>query len=78
MRIKSTDKGKETKTYPYEKVMTPYEKLKSLPNAAKYLKHGNSFEKLDLLANNMNDNESAKLLQSERKKLFKLIFERNN
>ena len=71
-------KGKETKTYPYEKVMTPYEKLKSLPNAAKYLKHGNSFEKLDLLANNMNDNESAKLLQSERKKLFKLIFERNN
>ena len=71
-------KGKETKTYPYEKVMTPYEKLKSLPNAAKYLKDGNSFEKLDLLANNMNDNESAKLLQSERKKLFKLIFEQNN
>jgi hypothetical protein len=49
-----------------------------LPNANKYLKPENSFKKLDLTANDLNDNESAKLLQLERKKLFKLIFEQNN
>ena len=70
-------KGKETKTYPYDKVMTPYEKLKSLPDASKYLKPENSFKKLDFTANYINDNESAKLLQLERKKLFKLSFEQN-
>ena len=71
-------KGKETKTYPYDKVMTPYEKLKPLPDASKYLKPENSFKKLDFTANYINDNESAKLLQLERKKLFKLSFEQNN
>ncbi|MFT5950181.1 MAG: hypothetical protein ACI9BN_000419, partial [Francisella sp.] len=33
---------------------------------------------LDFTANYINDNESAKLLQLERKKLFKLSFEQNN
>ncbi|MFT4694633.1 MAG: hypothetical protein ACI8TE_001551, partial [Francisella sp.] len=36
------------------------------------------FEKLGFTANYINDNESAKLLQLERKKLFKLSFEQNN
>ena len=31
-------KGKQRKTYPYKQMMTPYEKLKSLPKAACYLK----------------------------------------
>ncbi|MFT5951118.1 MAG: hypothetical protein ACI9BN_001381, partial [Francisella sp.] len=56
----------------------PYEKLKSLPDASKYLKPENSFKKLDFTANYINDNESTKLLQLERKKLFKLSFEQNN
>lgn len=43
-------KGKIRKTYPAEKVATPYEKLKSLPNAAAYLKAGVSFEQLDATA----------------------------
>ena len=32
---KIDDKGKIKKTYPYKKIMTPYEKFKSLPNAEK-------------------------------------------
>ena len=31
-------KGKQKKTYPYKAMMTPYEKLKSLPDAKQYLK----------------------------------------
>ncbi|MFT5950861.1 MAG: hypothetical protein ACI9BN_001116, partial [Francisella sp.] len=44
---------------------------------SKYLKPENSFKKLGFTANYINDNESAKLLQLERKKLFKLSFEQN-
>ena len=61
-----------------EQLNNNFESILPRINASKYLKSGNSFEKLDLLANNINDNESAKLLQLERKKLFDLIFEQNN
>ena len=40
-------KGKVRKIYPYAKMMTPYEKLKSLPNVESYLKPGTSFKQLD-------------------------------
>jgi hypothetical protein len=39
-------KGKERKRYRYEKMMTPYEKFKSLPEASQYLKPSLTFEKL--------------------------------
>ncbi|MFT4694686.1 MAG: hypothetical protein ACI8TE_001604, partial [Francisella sp.] len=48
--------------------------LKSLPDASKYLKPENSFKKLDFTANYINDNESAKLLQLERKKTIQTNF----
>ena len=44
-------KGKIKKSYPYEEVRTPYEKLKSLPQAESYLCPGVTFEKLDAIAN---------------------------
>ena len=44
------DKGKQKKTYPYEAIMTPYDKLKSLANAEQYLKDDMTFAKLDELA----------------------------
>jgi len=44
-------RGKVKKTYPYEEVMPPYEKLKSLPEAESYLRPGITFEKLDAIAN---------------------------
>ena len=40
-------KGRQRKRYPYKLMMTPYEKLRSLPNAALSLKPGITFEKLD-------------------------------
>jgi len=68
-------KGKEKKQYKYDDMMTPYDKLKSLDNAAEYLKEGMSFEKLDDIAYAMTDNEAARHLQAQRKALFKTINE---
>ena len=70
------EKGKKQKTYPYELMMTPYEKLKSLHNAQNYLKDGLSFEIMDRIAYAMTDNQSANLLKQGRKQLFKTIDER--
>jgi len=69
-------KGKERKKYPYKNMMTPYDKLKSLPNAKKYLKEDVSFETMNEIAFAMTDNQSADKLQSARRLLFKTIDER--
>jgi hypothetical protein len=45
--ITTDDKGKQRKTYPYKSMMTPYEKLKSLPHAKTHLKADFHFEILD-------------------------------
>lgn len=63
-------KGKERKKYPYENIMTPYEKLKSLPNAATYLNPGISFDMLDKIATQESDLVCAKKLQQARIQLF--------
>jgi transposase InsO family protein len=73
--IKIDAKGKQKKTYPYKKMMTPYEKFKSLENGKQYLKPGLSFKELEQMANQMNDNDAAKQLQKARNKLFQIIFE---
>jgi len=49
------EKGKEKKVYPYKNMKTPYEKLKSLPEAASYLKQGVTFEQLDAIAYKISD-----------------------
>mgnify|MGYP002639021548 FL=1 len=67
-------KGKQQKTYPYKNIMTPYDKLKSLPNAAQYLKPEISFEVADEYALQMSDNEAADRMNKARQKLFSLIF----
>jgi len=66
-------KGKQRKVYRYENLMTPYDKLKSLPSAKDYLKPGVTFEILDALANQISDNQAADQLQKARQKLFKSI-----
>jgi hypothetical protein len=58
-------------------MMTPYEKLKSLPEAAASLKPGVSFEALDELAAALSDNEAARRLNEARKKLFQSINRRS-
>lgn len=63
-------KGKIKKVYKQADYMTPYEKLKSLPNAKQYLKPGITFEQLDQIAMRHTDNEMAQKVQEERRKLF--------
>ena len=65
--------GKRRKRYPYANLMTPYEKLKSLPDAAGYLKPGITFEQLDDIAMQHSDNEAARLLNEARARLFRAI-----
>ena len=66
-------KGKQRKVYRYENLMTPYDKLKSLPGAKDYLKPGVTFEILDAVAYQISDNQAADRLQKARQKLFKII-----
>jgi len=68
-------KGKQRKTYPYEQMMTPYEKLKSLPEAASYLKPGITFQNLDAIAYAISDNEAAKEMNEAKQQLFRTIHE---
>lgn len=63
--------GKQHKKYPYANMMTPYEKLKSLPNAEQYLNLGVSFKELDIAAQKETDLEAAKKAKLAREKLFR-------
>jgi len=71
-------KGKQRKQYRYEDMMTPYEKLRSLPKPSQYLKPGITFKQLDAFANKMTDNEAAEQLNTARDLLFKQLHERLN
>jgi len=66
-------KGRIKKTYPYEEVKTPYERLKSLPQAESYLRPGVTFEKLETIANQMSDNQFAERMVKARSNLFQQI-----
>jgi len=70
-------KGKDKKIYPYDCMMTPYDKLKSIDKAKDYLKTGVTFEILDKVAYSQTDDQAAEHLQKERNKLFKTINERD-
>ncbi len=71
-------RGKVKKTYPYQMVMTPYEKLKSLPEAQSYLQPGVTLEKLSDIANQISDNEFAERMVKARSNLFQHISRRLN
>ena len=47
-------------------MMTPYEKLKSLPNAQDFLKPGMSFQALDAYVAATSDNQAAQQLNQAR------------
>ena len=66
-------KGKRRKHYRYQDLMTPYDKLKSLPQAEQSLKPGITFESLDAIATQCSDNEAARRLNQARAELFQLI-----
>ena len=65
--------GRRRRKYPQELVMTPYEKLRSLPGADGFLKPGITFEQLDAVAQAATDLEAAQEVQRARKALFRLV-----
>ena len=70
------DKGRQRKRYLYEHMMTPYEKLRSLPAAQQRLKAGITWKTLDALASAMSDHKSAKPLNESRDLLFRSLTRR--
>jgi len=69
--------GKTRKRYLLKDMMTPYEKLKSLPNAQAFLKPGIDLAQLDHLAQALSDNDAARRLNAARNKLFTSINRRS-
>ena len=71
-------RGKQHKTYPYEAMMAPYDKLKSLSEPEQYLKPGLTLKQLDDIVCAISDNDAAKQLNEAKRKLFKTIFEQEH
>lgn len=63
-------RGKERKRY--DTYQTPYERLRSLPNAAQYLV-GTTFAELDVIAHRMSDTEYATMMQIRKAELFRML-----
>jgi transposase InsO family protein len=70
-------KGRQRKRYPYQLMMTPYEKLRSLPKPEQFLKPEITFVQLDAQATAVSDNDAAQRLNDARAILFRTIFNRS-
>ena len=70
-------KGKVKKRYPQRLVMTPLEKLASLPKAESFLKPGTTLSQLQTKAKRLTDNEAARQLNDARRRLFLFIQRRS-
>lgn len=73
--IQTDDKGKKRKVYTI--YQPPYEALKQIVGAHKFLKPGQTFEKLDTIAYSHSDNEWANIMREEERKLFQKIRQKN-
>ena len=67
------DDGRTTKRYPYANVATPYDKLKSLDHAERFLKPGVSFAELDAFALSVSDLDDAAAVNAARAEMFRAI-----
>ena len=70
---KINSKGKIIKSYPLCNYMTPYDKLKSIPDIESYLKPGIDLKDLERIALTKSDNEFAEEMQKAKKELFEKI-----
>lgn len=70
-------KGKIRKTYPHDQIMTPWERLKSIPQYETRLKPDVTAQSLEQQANAMSDNDAAKQVQKARQLLFQSINRRS-
>jgi transposase InsO family protein len=64
-------KGKVKNKYPYEKIKTPYEKLRSLSQVETHLRPGITLDHLDAIASQMSDNQCAERMVKARFNLLK-------
>lgn len=64
-------RGRRRRKYPLADYATPYEKLKSLPEAKQYLKPGLGFGQLDKIAKRMSDTAWAKRMAVAKSKLLR-------
>ena len=69
--VRVDERGKRQRIYKAEDYATPYEKLKSLPQAAQYLKAGICFEQLDGTARLLSDTQYAKRMTEAKAKLLR-------
>lgn len=69
--IEVDSKGKKKKAYDLYQV--PYEALKQITGANKFLKPGITFDQLDQIAYQCSDNEFAGIMREEERKLFEKI-----
>jgi len=65
--------GKRRITYPRENYMTPFEKLKSLPDWEQYLRHGITPEMLEEQARAKTPNQTARDMRKAKRELFNII-----
>ena len=68
--VKTDVQGKAKKVY--DVYVTPHERLKSLPRAQRFFKHGVSFAALDRIARAESDTEFAGKMQKAKQELFRL------
>ena len=66
-------KGRIRRRYRDQDTATPYEKLKSLPDAARFLKPAVSFEALDAVAYAQSDLDAAREVLAARDELFRAL-----
>jgi len=65
--------GQRRRTYPQERYATPYEKLKSLPQAEAYLKPAYNWAQLDATARALTDAECARRMQHAKEQLLRQV-----
>lgn len=73
-RITIDAKGRQRRLYRYEDMMTPFDKLASLPDVAAFLKPDRSLPALHTAARAVSDSEAAQLLNRAKTALFAQIF----
>ena len=70
-------RGKTRKRYPLDGVMTPFEKLKSIPAMVSFLKPSLTLDSLEIESKRLSDNEAAEQLQQAKQQLFLSIHNRS-
>lgn len=70
---KTNDKGKIVRTYPQKLVLTPLEKLISLPDVSKHLRDGVSCQALAAQAASQTDSQAAAAMNAAQRDLFDFI-----